>query len=172
MRRALLVLAFWTIAQPASAQISPIPRRGLVISRTMSLRPGVYQIRAPVNMDSAAIVIRGSDITVDFCGVVLVGALPNADPDRGAGVAILVDGGANVTLKNARIRGYKVAIRARGTRNLRLLDNDLSFNWKPRLYSIVEHESLADWLSYHHNEQNEWLRYGAASGCIGRATTV
>jgi hypothetical protein len=92
----------------------------------------------------------------------LIGAAEPEDPDRATGVAIFVDGGANVTIKNGQIRGYKVAILARGTRNLRLIDNDLGFNWKPRLHSIVEHESLADWLSYHHNEKDEWLRYGAA----------
>lgn len=26
----------------------------------------------------------------------------------------------------------------------------------------MEHESLADWLSFHHNEKREWMRYGAA----------
>ena len=27
---------------------------------------------------------------------------------------------------------------------------------------VVEHESLVDWLSFHHNEKGEWLRFGAA----------
>jgi len=60
------------------------------------------------------------------------------------------------------IRGYKVGILARGTRRLTLRNNDLSNNWKPRLFSLVEHESLVDWLSFHHNEKDEWLRFGAA----------
>jgi parallel beta-helix repeat protein len=68
-----------------------------------------------------------------------------------------------VRILNARIRGYKVGILARRTKNLSLLDNDLSYNWKPRLYSVVEHESLIDWLSFHHNEKDEWLRYGAGA---------
>ena len=51
---------------------------------------------------------------------------------------------------------------ARATHNLSLLDNDLSYNWKPRLYSLVEHESLMDWLSHHNNEHDEWLRFGVA----------
>ena len=44
---------------------------------------------------------------------------------------------------------------------LTLLDNDLSYNWKPRLYSGIVKESLIDWLDYHQNEKDEWLRYGA-----------
>ena len=64
---------------------------------------------------------------------------------------------------NARIRGYKFGIMARGTRGLSLIDNDLSYNWKPRLYSVIEHESLIDWLSFHRNDKEEWLRYGAGA---------
>jgi hypothetical protein len=54
-----------------------------------------------------------------------------------------------------------VGILARGTRALTLDSNDLSHSWKPRLFSLVEHESLNDWLSYLKNEQDEWLRFGA-----------
>ncbi|HEU4830440.1 MAG TPA: NosD domain-containing protein, partial [Gemmatimonadales bacterium] len=45
---------------------------------------------------------------------------------------------------------------------LTLTGNDISHNWRPRLYSGIERESLVDWLSYHKNENDEWLRYGAA----------
>jgi len=148
----------------ADAQDRPsgIPlRAGLVITQSASIRPGTYRLTTTTR-DSALIVVRGSGITLDFSGVTIIGAPGDALPDQRAGVAILVDGGENVTIRNATIRGYKIAIRARGTRNLRLFDNDLSFNWKPRLYSIVEHESLADWLSFHNNENDEWLRFGGA----------
>ncbi|MEK7257722.1 MAG: right-handed parallel beta-helix repeat-containing protein, partial [Bacteroidota bacterium] len=43
-----------------------------------------------------------------------------------------------------------------------LLDCDFSYNWRPRLYSIREREDFSDWLSFHQNEKDEWLRYGAA----------
>ncbi|OLD01146.1 MAG: hypothetical protein AUI89_04960 [Gemmatimonadetes bacterium 13_1_40CM_3_65_8] len=99
-------------------------------------------------------VIRGDNITVDFAGATLQGTP--------ADTAIRIDGGKNVRIIQARARGYKVGILARGTRNLTLEDNDLSYNWKPRLFSLVEHESLVDWLSFHHNEKDEWLRFGAA----------
>jgi hypothetical protein len=64
-------------------------------------------------------------------------------------------------VKGARIRGYKVGILARKVTGLTLTGNDVSDNWKPRLYSRVERESLVDWLSYHDNEDDQWLRYGA-----------
>jgi len=54
--------------------------------------------------------VRGDDVTVDFGGATLDGAPSGADPDAGAGVAIRIDGGRNVRVRNARVRGYKVAI--------------------------------------------------------------
>ena len=44
---------------------------------------------------------------------------------------------------------------------MHITGGDLGYNWKSRLYSLVEHESLVDWLSYHHNEKDEWLAGGA-----------
>jgi nitrous oxidase accessory protein NosD len=144
------------------AQLAISLRPGLVVSRSTRVAPKVYRLRAPAVLDSALVVIRGDDVTVDMRGVTLLGSDSTDRPDDARGVAIFVDGGRNVIIRGARIHGYKIAIHARGTRNLRLEDNDLSRNWKPRLYSLVEHESLVDWLSFHHNEQNEWLRFGAA----------
>ena len=134
---------------------------GMVITHSVRVAPGRYRLIAPTALDTAAIVIRGDDVTVDFAGAVLEGTDPAANPDRAAGVAIRVEGGHNVRVLNARVRGYKVGILARDVRDLTLQGNDLSYNWRPRLYSLVEHESLVDWLSFHHNEHDEWLRYGA-----------
>ena len=148
-------------SQVLAQQAEPL-RAGMMITRSTRITPGTYRIPAPGDTTRPLLIVRGSNLTLDFTGVTLLGMDGNADPDRAAGIAILVDGGSNVTIRGARIRGYKFAIIARGTHDLRLFDNDLSFNWKPRLYSLVEHESLTDWLSYHQNEQDEWLRHGAA----------
>ncbi len=135
---------------------------GMVITRSVRIAPGTYRLPAPRAMDSALVTVRGSGVTVDLGGVTIIGASDSAPPDAAAGVAVRIEGGARVTLRGGTIRGFKVAVLARDTRDLRLLELDLSHNWKPRLYSLVEHESLVDWLSYHHNEEDEWLRYGAA----------
>jgi parallel beta-helix repeat protein len=153
-------------SMPAAGQDLPRSidlRAGLVITSSVRVSPRVYDLPAPASMDSSVIVIRGDDIVVDFAGAEMRGTALSADPDAGTGVAIRIDGGRNVTIRNLRARGYRVAVMARGTRSLSLVDNDLSYNWKPRLFSIVEHESLADWLSYHRNEEDEWLRFGAAA---------
>lgn len=158
-------LMFLFVAGGAAAQGAPptvVLRPGLVITSSVRVAPGTYRLAAPASLDSSVIVVRGNDITVDFAGAVLVGMDPGSDPDRAQGVALRIEGGANVRVLNAKIRGYRIAILARGTRGLDLLDNDASYNWKPRLYSLIEHESLVDWLSFHHNEKGEWLRYAAA----------
>jgi hypothetical protein len=159
MRAALAVALSCFFVAAAEAQVRPAPR--LVISRSTTFAAGSYAL-APAPGDSAVLVIRGNDIVVDLTGVVLRGAPQGGDPDRAAGIAILVDGGSNVTIRGGGIHGYRFGIVGRGTRNLRILDVDLSYGWKPRLYSIVEHESLLDWLSFHQNEKDEWMQFGAA----------
>lgn len=156
-------LAALLVPRPAAAQ--PLPtvalRPGLVIDRSVRIRPGTYRLGAPASLDSALVTVRGDGITVDMRGVRLVGIRESEDPDRAAGVALRIDGGRDVRVRGATIRGYRVAILARGTRGLVLDDNDVSHNWKPRLFSGIQHESLVDWLSYHRNERDEWLRFGA-----------
>lgn len=145
----------------ALGQPTVAPRAGLVITQSTRLAAGTYRLSAHASVDSALITVRGENITLDMRGVVLEGIAPAADPDQARGVAIRIEGGRNVRVVGARIRGYRVALIARRTVGLMLDSNNFSHNWKPRLFSIVEHESLTDWLSYHKNEQDEWLRFGA-----------
>ncbi len=144
----LLVLAL------AQAPIALQP--GMVITQSVRVIPKTYRLAGP------PIIVRGDDVTVDFRGATLEGIDPQADRDQARDTAIVIDGGSNIRITKANIHGYKIGILARGTRQLTLRNNDLSGNWKPRLFSLVEHESLVDWLSFHHNENNEWLRFGAA----------
>ncbi len=176
MRRILiLLLAFQAAAaQPATRAPHAPPtielRRGLVITSSVRIARRTYRLPAHSSLDSAIIVVRGNDITVDFDGAELRGTPRSAQPDEAAGVAIRIDGGHNVRILNAKVHGYRVGLMALGTRGIVLVDNDMSYSWKPRLFSVVEHESLVDWMSYHKNEQREWLRFGAGiylDGVIG-----
>src|SRR6516225_294657 len=146
----LLLMAFVRQAGP----------QGIIVTRSMRLTPGVLN-RASADLDHPAITIRGSNLTVDFTGVTLRGGAPDADPDTYTGLAVLVDGGENVTVRNLAAHGYKVGLLARRARGLHITGADLGYNWKARLYSLVEHESLLDWMSYHHNDKDEWLGRGA-----------
>jgi nitrous oxidase accessory protein NosD len=150
----------------AAAVVSPRAEQpvalqaGLLVERSTTIRPGVYRLPS-AGLTTPIITVRGSGITLDLTGVELVGTADAVAPDRFAGLAILVDGGDRVTIRHAKIRGYKVGILARGVKDLHLSGNDVSHNWKQRLYSNVEKESLVDWMSYHNNEKDEWLRFGA-----------
>src|SRR6185436_13036747 len=86
---------------------------GMVVDRSITVRPGTYQVAASTDLSTPALTIRGENITVDFNGAVLRGSPDGADPDTFAGVGILIDGGSKVTLENAVIRGYNVGILAR-----------------------------------------------------------
>src|SRR5216117_3868177 len=147
----LIVLALAQVPQ-GTIELQP----GMIITQSAKVVPKTYRLTG------APIIVRGDNITVDFRGATLEGIDPQTDPDQARDTAIVIDGGSHIRIVQARIHGYKVGILARGTRRLTLRDNDLSNNWKPRLFSLVEHESLVDWLSFHQNEQDEWLRYGAA----------
>ena len=164
--RAILVAGLLASLSNVPARGQSLPtielRRGLVISKSSRVAPRTYSLPGR-SSDSAVITIRGDNITLDFGGATMAGTALDANPNVAAGIAIRIDGGSNIRIVNANIRGYKVGIIARGTRGLSLIDNDLSYNWKPRLYSIIEHESLIDWLSFHKNEKDEWLRYGAGA---------
>ena len=155
----ILALASAARAQEVDSLVALEP--GMTIDRSIRVRPGVYLLPAPVDTGAAAITIRGDSIAVDLSGAILVGSDEVAPPDSYAGVAIRIEGGNAVTVRGAVARGYEVGLLARGTRGLTLVDNDFSHNWRQRLRSGIERESLVDWQSYHQNDADEWLRYGA-----------
>lgn len=133
--------------------------KGLVITESCKVAPGNYEIR-PASENEGCLAVVGENITVDFQEAEVRGAAAGVLPNQFIGTAIVVKG-KNITLKNARARGYKVALFAEGVEGLTLENCDFSYNYRPRLRSIREREDFSDWLSYHHNEQDEWLRYGA-----------
>jgi parallel beta-helix repeat protein len=153
-----------------SAQNTDITlQQGMVIRQSSTVKTSIYPLESGVAtftsaVDLAAIegviTIEGENITVDFQGAELRSTADVKRPDLFAGLAIRIKGN-NITLKNAIVRGFKVALLASDATNLRLENCDFSYNYRPRLRSIREREDFSDWLSYHHNEQDEWLRYGA-----------
>jgi parallel beta-helix repeat protein len=141
------------------AQTPEIPlTAGLLIEQSCKIKPGGYLFAAP--QTGGVVTISGENITVDFQNAELQGAAAGVLPNQFAGTAIVLKG-KNITLKNARAQGYKIALFAEGAENLTLDNCDFSYNYRPRLRSMREREDFSDWLSYHHNEKDEWLRYGA-----------
>lgn len=158
-----------TRAEAQTSRPSALPaielRQGLVITRSSRITPRTYRLPAlgGASLDSAVVTIRGDNITVDFAGATMEGAPPDASPDSAAGVALHIEGGRNVRIINARIRGYKVGIIARGTRGLSLIDNDLSYNWRLRHATLSARATVGDSAPARDHEKDEWLRYGAGA---------
>ena len=152
----------WTIPaarEQAGGLLRPVTA-GMVVSETARIQPGIYTASSP-DLARPALHIRGNNITVNLSGVTLEGGDRYGDPDRYTGLGLLIEGD-NVAVTGGTIRGFKVAVLARNSPRLRLDGLDLSHNWKPRLLSGYEQEHQGDWLSFHNNEKDEWLRYGAA----------
>lgn len=152
-------LACFTLSLPL-AQSQTTLQQGMMITASATIRPGEYQLHSG-DLESPVITITGENITIDFNNAILNGKQAGQMPDAFSGVGILVKDGKNITIKNLNARGFKIALLAENVDDLQIINSDFSYNYRMRLYSIRERENFQDWLSYHNNESDEWLRYGA-----------
>ena len=120
--------------------------QNLVISRSCTVKKERYVLRAdsqnyllPTEAGAVTpvITIEGDGITVDFNNAELVSTATADRPDLFTGLAIRIRG-KFVTLKNASVRGFKIALLAENAASLRLENCDFSYNYRPRLHSIRE----------------------------------
>ncbi len=156
-----MLIACWLSLNCYAQEIELTP--GLVITRSVKIKPGTYRLSARDTTEQGSIItIEGSNLTVDFNGAVLWGSAEQPTPDQYFGYGIVVKKGSNVTIKNAVVRGFKVGLIARDVDKLTITHGNFSYNWKQHLLSNLEKEDVTDWMSYHQNEKDEWLRYGAA----------
>jgi parallel beta-helix repeat protein len=135
-------------------------QQGDTITQSVTIQRGTYYLNGRDSL-LPSIYVKGDNITIDFNGSTLCGNKNDETPDLFSGTAILVKKGARVVIKNAIIKGFKVGIMAQETDQLEITGCDLSYNFRSRLKSGRLKEDLSDWMSYHHNENNEWLRFGA-----------
>ena len=159
MNKQILLFFFLLFAIVAEAQVAL--KRGMVIKKSVKIKKGVYAVNGFDSLSKGAIVIEGNNITVDFNNATLKGSNGKSKPDEFYGVALIING-KNITVKKLTAKGYKVAILARDVEGLRIENCDFSYNYRQHLNSTQEKEDLSDWMSYHKNENDEWLRYGAA----------
>lgn len=152
-----------------SAVQAEVPlKKGLLITRSLKANKAVFELDASDSLSQPVITITGNDVVVDFNGAVLNGNSRNLLPDQFRGVAIMIRDGKNITIKNLTAKGYKLAVLAKNVDGLKIENCDFSYNYRQHLNSTQEKEDISDWLSHHHNENDEWLRYGAAiylKGC-------
>ena len=145
---------------PAAAAPPVELKPGMVITSSANIKWGIYSFNGRDSLNRPVILIQGNNITVDFNRAVLLGSNDKQLPNEFYGLAVLIKGN-NITIRNAIVKGYKVAIMATGCQNLKIENCNLSYNYRQHLQSSWLHEDLSDWMSYHHNENDEWLRYGA-----------
>lgn len=136
--------------------------KGLRITKSLKVKRATYKIDGSDGLNTSVIVIEGNNITVDFNNAVLKGSNGKQNPDAFFGVAIQIRNGKNITIKNLTAKGYKIALLARHVEGLTIENCDFSYNYRQHLNSTQEKEDISDWMSYHQNEADEWLRYGAA----------
>lgn len=136
-------------------------RKGMVINKSIVVKKGVYSFGGSKDTTSGIINIKGDNIVIDFNGSVLDGSSNKTRPDNFVGIGVYIKGGKRITIKNAIIKGFKIALFARGSEQLTIEDCDMSFNFRQRLNSNRLWEDLSDWQSYHDNEKDQWLRFGA-----------
>ncbi len=154
----LLAMCF----QNCNTTNSLLLKKGITINSSATVASKTFKINGSDSTDQPVIIIEGDDIVVDFNGAVLQGSNDKNTPDAFYGLGILVKGGKNITIKNLTVKGYKWGLMGVGVVGLQLINCDFSYNYRQRLKSTWEKEGLADWMYYHNNENDEWLRYGAA----------
>lgn len=162
MKKSLALFVSFYCVIAALAQGQTRLQSGMVIRTSVTIKKEKVKLAAPAANNAAVIVIEGKNITVDFNGVELSSPLDPTRPDEFTGLAILIKkGSSNITLKNAIVRGYKIGVLADGVTNLVIESCDFSYNYRQRLKSNLYREDISDWMSYHHNDADEWMRYGA-----------
>ena len=161
LKKACFSLFLFFSALLSRASATPIElKQGMIITHSLQVKKTIYHINGYDSLNRPVLFIKGNNITVDFNNAVLYGSNDKQLPNAFYGLAILIKGN-NITLKNARISGFKVAVMAEGCNNLKIENSDFSYNYRQQLQSNWLHEDVSDWMSYHHNENDEWLRYGA-----------
>lgn len=88
-------------------------RKGMTITQSAQFRTVTYYLQADSSFNSPLIRIQGNDIVLDFANTLLQGNKTGQSPDTYAGLAVLVENSRRVTIKNLRVKGYKVALLAR-----------------------------------------------------------
>ncbi|WP_276504253.1 right-handed parallel beta-helix repeat-containing protein [Terrimonas pollutisoli] len=137
--------------------------KGMTITRSVKIKKAIYKLDAPSGSNqSSNIIVEGDNIIIDFNNAELKGSNKKLNPDEFFGIGLIVRNSKNVTLKNLKAKGYKVALLATNVEKLTLENCDFSYNYRRHLNSTQEKEDISDWMSYHQNEKDEWLRYGAA----------
>lgn len=157
-----LLIVLSCIWIPEACRPGQMAIHGGSVKSSTAFQPTHQYVNTDALKGQPFIEISKDNIELDFRGSTLDGRQEGRMPDAFSGVAIYIRDCKNVTIKNIRIHGFKIAILAENVENLQILSSDVSYNYRPSLRSRWDREALSDWLYYHHNEHDEWKEYGAA----------
>ena len=144
-------------------------RDDLIIREAVTVPGGVF--RVPDTNADGAVRIEGEGLVVDFGGAELIGADEGQRPETFAGTGVIVEG-RDITLRNLRLRGYKVGIHARRCTGLVIEDVDVSGNFRQKLTSTPSREDGHDWLWIHRNADEDWITQYGAGLCVQDSSDV
>lgn len=170
-----------SISTSAHAQ-APLPvltiaKDNTTIDQSCRIRisPGVA---IPDRDGNGVIQVTRGGITIEFEeGTVLQGnyagkAALAPEQLSGVGISILNPLAGPITIKNARIEGYKVGIHASNCDSLTIDGGIIRNNFRQRLRSTPIREDASDWLWPHANDNQEWRKNYGAAVCIENSTSV
>jgi nitrous oxidase accessory protein NosD len=152
-------------AEPAARAELPlvvVDRPGMVITSSARVRiapelilPGTGE--GVLRIDADGVVVEFEE------GSVLRGAPADMAPDTIQGLGLVISGRKDVTIRNFRASGYKVALYAVATDGLKIEGATITDLWRQRLASTPQAEASGDWLWPHRNDAEEWRTvYGGA----------
>ncbi len=167
----MLISLLLSFAQQGLPEVV-VDRDDFVIDRSCRIRFDDNKVLKDVN-NNGVIHIRGDKLTVVFAnGAVLRGASPGTAQDELNGIGIRIDGAKELTLRGARVQGYRCGIWATNANHLRVEGALLTYNYAQRLRSTPQAEDTGDWLWPHNNDQQEWRSNYGAGLYVERSTGV
>lgn len=160
-----------------SGPADPLPELRIDHDNTVidhSCRVVIAEDRIIEDKDRNGVLQIASDgLTVEFApDSVLRGAGPDTPDDVLEGTGILIRGHKGVTIRNARVEGYRSAILAAQADDLTIDSATISRGFRQRLYSTPRGEVAADWLWPHRNDDREWIATYGAAVCIEDSSNV
>ncbi len=124
--------SFYTCKKNAPAGL----RYGMLIQQSVSFEPDTIYLNNKASFDQPAIKVTGKNITVDFNNSVIIGSKDYYRPDSFRGLGLDINEGKNITIENLKIRGFKTGLRAKNIQGFKLINADLSYNYRPKLQSL------------------------------------
>ncbi|MGO8689408.1 MAG: alpha-N-acetylglucosaminidase TIM-barrel domain-containing protein [Thermoguttaceae bacterium] len=144
-----------------------------VITQSVRIKPGRYEFADPEG--KGAVRVEADNVTVDFQGATLQSCdIAKAKRNTLKGLGINVQGRKNVTIKNAKVFGYKYNIRLLDAENVQVESCDVSYSLAERLMDKgravcggLDLRGPDAWRNYGAGIWMEKVRHGSVRRCSG-----